>query len=118
VSGDVVGGRIAVGLCEPALTKPDKHPRKPAGARRVVVMADVTRSAGQIDDDRHHQLGLDDFQKARRLRRFRVSDRFGDHPREPEGQHGVRADSVFRTFDRNDVRQPDKSGLRRRVMSL
>jgi hypothetical protein len=39
MSGDVLGGRVAARVCEPALAETDEDPREAPGAGRVVVVA-------------------------------------------------------------------------------
>lgn len=115
---NVIGGRFAVRLGEPALTEADKHPGKTACAGRVVLMAELTSPTCQENDDRYHQLGLDYFQKSSLLKGFGVADCFGDHPRKPEGKHRVGQDSVLGAFNGDDVRQANESGFGRSVMSF
>src|SRR5262245_15080684 len=107
MSGDVVGGRVAAGLCEPTLADADEDPREAPGTGRVVVMAELAGPTGKEDDDRHNQVWLDGPQKTRLLEVLRVGHRVGDHACVAEGEYGVGQDSVLRAFDGDDVGQPE-----------
>ena len=81
-------------------------------------MAELASPTSEKDHERHHQFRFDHLEKSGFFEGFRVSDRFGDHPREAEGENGVGDDAVLGAFDRYDVRQPDETGLRCGVMSF
>src|SRR6478735_7577775 len=73
VGGDVVGGRAAARLGHPPVTEADEDPRETAAARRVVLVAELAGSTGQIDHDRDDELGPYRLEEPALLEGFRIA---------------------------------------------
>src|SRR5579859_397093 len=97
---DVVGGWLAVWLGEPPLAESDEYPREPSAAGRVVLVRQLARATGQKHHNGHDELRLDDLGETDLFEGLRITNGFGDHPRETKRQNGVGLDAMFGTFDR------------------
>ena len=121
ISGRCAAMSSAVGFAprrgEPAVAEPDEDPGVATRAGRVAPMSELAGAAGKEDDQGDHELGVEGAAGTRDSTATSLpADRLGDHPRMAEGKNAVREDPVRRTFDRDDVHEPDDAGLRSRIV--
>src|SRR5690349_22017435 len=113
---DVVRSGIAVRLGHPARAETNEHPSEAPGARRVVAVAGLAGPTREVHDKWDDQLWPDRLEEPALFECFRIAKRFGDHPRKAEWKNSIGEYPVWRTFERDDIGQPDKADLRRRIV--
>src|SRR5215212_5509387 len=100
--GDGVSSWDAGRLGHPSLAEADEDPREAAAARRVILMAGLAGSAGEVHHDRNDEFRTDRLEEPALLERLRIAERFGDHPRKTKRQNGVGQYPVRCAFEGDD----------------
>ncbi len=115
--GDVSAVGCVPGLGDPAVAEADEHAGEASRARREVVVGELAGAAGEVHDDRDDEFRLDGVEEARvGLDLVPVADGLEDHAGVAERKDAVGEDPVLGAFDGDDVGEPERPGLGRRVV--